>query len=164
MPSPQIALDTNVLLDYADKQVRVVKCFEVISKELRDSPIYVLPTVIDELNNHRKAAGKERALAVAALTNILRWGFKPISVLPVGNGIIEATARKIRDAGLVPQEEINDSYIIAEAALANVGILISSDSHLKDIDHAKLREILEDCDLANTTIVPPGSFPRLFGH
>ena len=163
MPKPQIALDTNVLLDYANDQDFVIECFVAIKKHLPDSQIFILPTVIDELNHHAKRRGQEGRLALKALKTILVWGFKPISVVPVGNGIVEETARKIRSAGLLPDEEINDSFIIAEAALANVGILISSDSHLKDINHKELRELLGSCDLANTTIVPPWAFAKLFG-
>jgi rRNA-processing protein FCF1 len=164
MPKPQIALDTNVLLDYANNQNFVIKCFATIRKKFPDSPIFILPTVIDELNNHSKSSGQGGTLALIALKNILPWGFKPISVVPVGNGIVEETARKIRLAGLLPDEEINDSYIIAEASLANVSILISSDSHLKDINHAELKKLLEECDLTNTTIVPPWAFTKAFGE
>jgi predicted nucleic acid-binding protein len=162
MPRPQIALDTNVLLDYADDKGVVVECFSAIRKYCPDSQIFVLPTVIDELNKHSKRPGPEGQLGIKALKSILSWGFKPISVVPVGNGIVEETARKIRFAGLLPDKEINDSYIIAEAALANVAILISSDSHLKDINHQELKELLDGCDLANTTIVPPWAFAKAF--
>jgi predicted nucleic acid-binding protein len=163
MSKPQIALDTNVLLDYANDEDFVVKCFASIKKHCPKSSIFILPTVIDELNHHSKRPGQEGRLALKALGNILGWGFKPISVVPVGNGIVEETARKIRSAGLLPDEEINDSYIIAEAALANVEILISSDCHLKDIDHTALKQLLDGCDLANTTIVPPWAFAKAFG-
>lgn len=102
------------------------------------------------------------ALGLKALKSLLKWGFKPISVVPVGNGIAEETARKIRAVGLLPEEEKNDSYIISEASLAGIDILISSDSHLTDIDHKALKELLEGCDLSNTVIVPPWTFLKLF--
>lgn len=54
MPKRHIAPDTNVLLDYADGHKRVTRCFDVIRSKLPDAPIFVLPTVIDELNHHSK--------------------------------------------------------------------------------------------------------------
>ena len=162
MLKPVIAVDTNVLLDLANDDENVLDCFSTVHKKFPDCSIFVLPTVIDELNNHVKGGAKESALALKALKNLLKWGFKPISVVPVGNGIVEETARKIRGAGLIPDEEINDSYIIAEAALANVNILLSSDDHLKNINQAKLKEILDGCDLAGTIIFSPWKIVKDF--
>jgi hypothetical protein len=82
--------------------------------------------------------------------------------VPVGNGIVEETARKIRAARLLPDEEINDSFVIAESALANVTILVSSDGHLKNIDHRALKAILNDCDLTETIIVSPWKIVHSF--
>jgi predicted nucleic acid-binding protein len=160
---PLIAVDTNVLLDYANEDETVLDCFSTIRKKFPGCSVFVLPTVIDELVNHQRAgSGQESALALKALRNILNWGFKPINVIPVGNGIVEETARKIRVARLLPEEEINDSYIIAEAALANVEILLSSDEHLKGIDQAKLKRILDDCDLTGTVIFSPWKIVKQF--
>jgi hypothetical protein len=113
-------------------------------------------------NITQKVTKRESALALKVLQNLLKWGFKPVNVIPVGNGIVEETARKIRAAGLLPDEEINDSYIIAEAALANVNLLLSSDGHLKFIDHVKLKEILDGCDLADTVIFSPAKIVKDF--
>jgi len=163
MSKPVIAVDTNVLLDFANKDETVINCFSTIHKKFQGCTIFVLPTVIDELQQHyAKGDEDESALALKVLQNLLKWGFKPINVIPVGNGIVEETARKIRAAGLLPDEEINDSYIIAEAALANVNLLLSSDGHLKFIDHAKLKEILDGCDLADTIIFSPSKIVKDF--
>ena len=163
MSKPVIAVDTNVLLDYANKDETVINCFSTIHKKFPGCAVFVLPTVIDELQQHySKGEKRESALALKVLQNLLKWGFKPVNVIPVGNGIVEETARKIRAAGLLPDEEINDSYIIAEAALANVNLLLSSDGHLKFIDQAKLKEILEGCDLADTVIFSPAKIVRDF--
>jgi predicted nucleic acid-binding protein len=163
MPRPLIAVDTNVLLDYANDDETVFDCFSTIRRKFAGCTIFVLPTVIDELNNHYCAgSARESTLAFKALRNLLNWGFQPVNVIPVGNGIVEETARKIRAAGLLPDEEINDSYIIAEAALANVQILLSSDHHLKGINHSKLKEILDRCDLTGTVIFSPWKIVRDF--
>ena len=90
------------------------------------------------------------------------WGFQPINFIPVGHGIVEETARKIRAAGLIPGEEINDSFVVAEAALVNTTILLSSDAHLREIDHKKLKEILEACEVSPLIICSPWKIVNQF--
>jgi hypothetical protein len=147
MPNaPVIAIDTNVLLDLADNNEVVLDCFSTISKKFEKAPILVLPTVIGELGDLVGNGDEEaRHLAFIALTSIRKpWGFHPINLIPVGHGIVEESARKIREAGLVPEYEVHDSFLIVEAALANVTILLSSDSHLKNIDQGSLKKLLDE--------------------
>lgn len=158
MPKSLIAIDTNVLIDLAAKDESVLDCLSTIKKRLKNPPVLILPTVIQELayiaDNGDSMA--ERDLALMALRSMLHpWEFKPVNVVPVGHGIVEETARKIRHKGLIPDEEVNDSLIIAEAALANVTILISSDHHMKGVEHEKLKRILDDCDVETPIITSP---------
>jgi hypothetical protein len=53
MQKPLIAVDTNVLLDYADENETVIDCFSTIRKKFPGSPVFVLPTVIDELERFK---------------------------------------------------------------------------------------------------------------
>ena len=163
MPNaPLIAADTNVLIDLAEKDETVIDCFSTLEKKFKNAPIVVLPTVIGELAD---IAQSGEALATEALKSIVSiWGFKPINYVPVGHGIVEQTALKIRAANLLPDDEINDSLIIAEAALANVTLLLSSDAHLKDIDQAALKVILDDCELGVPIIFSPWKIVKDFYH
>ena len=87
MLKPLIAVDTNVLLDYANDDDTVIDCFSTIQRKFAGCAIFVLPTVIDELNHHyRGGASRESALALRTLANLIRWGFKPINVIPVEMG------------------------------------------------------------------------------
>ena len=156
--APVIALDTNVLLDLADNNETALDCLSTITRKFKKAPIIVLPTVIGELVDISKngETEEEKSLALITLQSIRDpWAFQPINYVPVGHGIVEETARKIRKAGLVPDEEVNDTFVIAEAALANATILISSDSHMKDIDQSKLKSILEDCGVEPLIIFSP---------
>jgi predicted nucleic acid-binding protein len=155
---PLLAVDTNVLIDRAARGETVLDCFATIRRKLPNAPIIVLPTVIAELADIAAEGESERAkrLAIIALRSIRSpWGLKPINYVPVGHGIVEETARKIRAAGLIPDAEINDSLIVAEAALANITVLLSSDAHLTGIDRAQLQRLLERCDLAGPVIASP---------
>src|SRR5438445_2679189 len=147
MPNPPLlAVDTNVLIDLAARDHTVLDCISTVQRKFPTAPIIVLPTVIAELADISADGDSEgaRLLAAKALQSILKpWGFQPVNYVPVGHGIVEETARKIRAAGLVPEEEVHDSFIIAEAALTNVTILLSSDGHLKNIDHAALNRVLD---------------------
>jgi predicted nucleic acid-binding protein len=159
MPNPQlIAVDTNVLIDRAARDDTVLDCFSTIQRKLPNVPIIVLPTVIAELADLASEGQPEGAkrLANKAIQSIRNpWGLIPVNCVPVGHGIVEETARKIRAAGFIPDEEVNDSLLVSEAALANVTLLLSSDGHLTCIDQTKLRKLLGECDLAKPVIVSP---------
>jgi len=63
---------------------------------------------------------------------------------------------------LIPVEQINDSYVVAEAGLLNVSILLSSDSHLKDIPHAELRLVMDAADVRTPLIASPWKIVHQF--
>jgi rRNA-processing protein FCF1 len=166
MPNPPlIAVDTNVLIDLAEANEIVVDCFSTIRRKFPNAPIIIPPTVIGELADIASDGDSEseKESAFNALQKIRReWGFNPINCVPVGHGIVEETARKIRAAGLIPDEEIHDSFIIAESALAHVTLLLSSDGHLKDIDQAALGELLVQCDVEKLIIFSPAKIVKDF--
>src|ERR1700722_20154732 len=117
MPRPtQIAVDTNVLFDLVQKVEVVIDCLETIDKRIPNRNIIVLPTVIIELQKRVKSGDpKEQSIAAKALSSILNpWGFSPVNYISIGHGIVEEIGRKIRGCGLIPDEEIHDSFIAAE--------------------------------------------------
>ena len=166
MPNPPLlAADTNFLIDLAAGDNTALDCLSTLKRKLPSAPILVLPTVIGELTDigSNGDPGSSKILAIKALQSLRKpWGFLPVNCVPVGHGIVEETARKIRASGLLPEEEMNDSFIIAESALANVTILVSNDGHLKNIEHRALKLILESCDLTDTMIVSPGKIVHSF--
>lgn len=159
LPKPKlITADTNVLIDLADDNEVVIDCFDVIRSRLRNASILITPTVIQELAElvETGETAKTRACAEIALRSLIKpWGFCPVNCIPVGHGIVEETARKLRAKRLVPEEEIHDSFVLAESALADASMLISNDHHLKDIKHEDLQPVLTECDLSVPLIVSP---------
>lgn len=146
----EIAVDTNVLIDFADREEMVVDCFATIKRRIPGFQIIIPPTVIVELVDIADygETSRQKKLAEKALVNLREtWKFFPVNFLPVENGIIAETARKIRAQGLIPEAEQNDSLIVAEASLRNASLLLSSDSHIKDIDPRSLKLLLDSCDL-----------------
>lgn len=158
MPKPtEVALDTCVILNLAGENRLVIECLETLRAKIPNLQIVVLPTVIQELTNIADTGEMgERELALKALASIRgSWGFLPVNCIPVGHGIVEQTGRKIRDKQLLPEEEIHDSFVIAEAGLRDVSILLSSDTHIKDIDCQELKLLLDSCDICCPLIASP---------
>jgi hypothetical protein len=91
------------------------------------------------------------------------WRFRPLDFIPVGHGIVDAVATKLRDQQLIPAREINDSYILAEAALANCTILITSDEHIRAAEPTLLSLTLRSCDVGVILVRTPAEIVRQFG-
>lgn len=160
-----VAVDTNVLLNLAGKIEVVIDCITTIKKRLPNPKIVVLPTVILELTDISENGEdpKLKDLAKVALESIIDpWGFLPVNCLPVGHGIVEQIGRKIRDKQLVPVEEIHDSFVIAESALYGVTVLISSDTHIKDINQRMLKIELAASDVECPLIASPWKIVNQF--
>ncbi len=162
--SPRIAVDTNVLFDLANEDDDALDALEIIRKKIPHAVLVVTSTVIEEMSYAAEAGDTpdKRRLAKRALSRLLTWGIQPGDFQPVGHGIIEKVAERIRAAGLIPDEEVNDSFIIAEAALAQCRILISSDSHIFAIDREGLAAVLARCDVPPPAIVSPRKIVRDF--
>ena len=65
---------------------------------------------------HFQTGSNTKRLAKRIFSHVLvEYRFKDLDLIAVGHGIVEEVARKIRDRGLLPDEEKNDSYIIVEA-------------------------------------------------
>jgi predicted nucleic-acid-binding protein len=152
-----IAVDTNILLDLEQEVEVVIDCLATIAKRIPNSSIVVMPTVILELRRAAKSGDPDdQAAATKVLSSILDpWGFFPVNFMPVGHGIVEQIGRKIRACGLIPEEEVHDSFIVAESALYGSTMLVSSDTHIKDIDQTMLRIQLNASDVECPVIASP---------
>lgn len=166
MPEPpSIATDTNVLLDYAKQDETVIDCFSTLRRRLPGSAVLLLPTVIHELADLADEGQDEeiRQAARKALRSIFQpWGFQPVNCVPVGHGIVEQIGRTLRQKGLIPESEVNDSYVVAEAALVGASILLSSDAHLKDIPYEALKLVLDAADVPAPLIASPWKIVHQF--
>lgn len=163
--SPLTALDTNFLLDLAAGNERCLDAFAAL-KEVKITPRFVVtPTVLQEVAYFVRAGTEEqKALALKALQSFRTWGITPLTLVPVGHGIVEQIAGKICREGLLPDEEKHDSEIVAEAALTGCSLLVSSDHHLTDMDQLALHRVLRECDVEEIVILGPTKVLRMFGR
>lgn len=159
-----IGVDVNVLLDEELGGNRVV--LEAL-RLLRSRPKAQL--VVSEIAAQELAFLATQGLpgAMNALRNMLGRGYTPLVPTPLKRGYIATTARKIRDQGLVPQSEKNDSLIIAESAHQGCYLLLTSDHHCINAhdDRATLWTILADDHAENSQLIvcSPAKIVRLFG-
>jgi len=64
--------------------------------------------------------------------------------------------------GLLPEEEVNDGMILAEAALLGCSILLTSDDHLRSMDFARLAFELQAFQAGVPVIATPREIVRKF--
>ena len=156
--NPLIAVDSNILLDRANDDELVLDALDTIRRRIQGAKFIVTPTVIEEivLKAERGEAPIDRRLAKRVLRCLVyQWGFQPMSFIPVGRGIVAEIARHIRREGIIPEAEVNDSLIVAEAALVGATLLLSSDAHVKDIEYPSLKLTLDASDVETPLIASP---------
>lgn len=161
-----VAVDTNVLLDLADGNEAVWEAVETVRRRLKGVQIVVPPTVVQELAHliEHGATDRERTLALLAAQQLLgKWKFVPINFIPAGHGITEQIADGLRADGLLPEEEINDSFIVAESALAGCTLLLSSDRHIREISAHRLNPLLAAAHVSPLLLASPSDIARKFG-
>jgi predicted nucleic acid-binding protein len=164
--STLIAVDTNFLLDLATPKDKSDDAIEIIRERVAGVEFVVVPTVLDELAHiaERGDTADERKLATTALRNLVRvWKFRPLDFIPVGHGIVVEIAQKLRGDHLIPEHEVNDSYIVAEAALADCAILVTSDEHIRGMDATVLSLTLRSCDVNVLVVRTAAEIVRQFG-
>lgn len=163
--SPLVAVDSNVLLDLADDNDAVWDCMDALKRRRLVPRFVILPTVLQELAHLADHGGtkEKRQLALTALQSLIAWGFEPLDLKPVGHGIVERIGDEIRARGLVPDEERNDSFIIAEAALCECDILITSDAMLTGTDQQQLHALLASFHVKPVAILWPRQVVRVLG-
>ena len=159
-----IAADPNVLLDLALEVGAVVDALATMRQRLPEACFVVPPTVLHELALAVRTGETPRLRTAArrALSQLRAWGFEPLNLVPVGHGIVERIAAEIRHRDLVAEEEMNDSLIIAEAALLECRLLVSGDVHLRGVDFPTLTLLLQDFHVAAPVIATPREIVRKF--
>ena len=63
---------------------------------------------------------------------------------------------------LLPETEVNDGLILAEAALLGCTLLLTSDEHLRGVDLTRLTFELQACNAGVPVIATPREIVRKF--
>ena len=165
MKPSRLAVDTNVLLDLADEVDDVLDAADVIHGRLPNAERLVTPSVLDELAYLADFGQSQQVRRSAKKAIQLLRGkdrFRSILELPFAPENVEALANEFRRRELLPDEEVHDSLILAETVLLDCHILLTSDEHLRSIDHQRLTWLLNPCDLTAPVIATPREIVRKF--
>ena len=169
MDAPQsrralIGVDSNVLLDLADEVEDVTDAVLTVRRRLPQAQLVLLPTAGQELAAEvRKGLDDlKRQRAKRAFQLARDWKIQPSDLISVRHGIAERIGRHLRGLGMLPEAEVNDGLILAEAALLNCSLLLTSDEHLRGIDFERLTFELQSFDLPTPVIATPREIVRRF--
>lgn len=165
MKPSRLAVDTNVLLDIAAGVNDVVDAADIIADRLPDAEQLVTPGVLDELAYLADSGLTQQVRQSARRAIQLLRGkdrFRPILELPFAPEKVEELAGEFRRRRLLPGEEVHDSLILAETVLLDCDILLTSDEHLRSLDHQQLTWLLNQRDLTAPVIATPREIVRKF--
>ena len=146
-PKKSLALDTNVLLDLAAKKDFAHEFKEEFSR--RGYSLLVPPTVVAELAFFASLKNApQRDIANIALEKIGAWKCQPFALSSTQMAVAVRFAARLMESALIPETEQNDGKIIAQASLAEIPLLVTSDKHLLDVDEEALLLAFNDADLS----------------
>lgn len=158
-PKKQLALDTNLLLDLAEGKDFAHAFREEFQQ--RDYALLVPPTVVAELALLGSlGAEPQRTFANLALEKLVEWGCQPFTLSTTELAIAQQFSFRLLDLRLIPEGEGNDGKILAQAALARIPMLVTSDKHLLDIDENALLLASNEADLFPVYPVHPKGLVR----
>jgi predicted nucleic acid-binding protein len=155
------ALDTNVVLDLA-RGVDAALSLQEISQE-QGYTLHITRTALEELFHLATTSDDvTRTHASKALRNLSKNNILPIALDSSAKTIASEFSNFLRLNGAIPESEVNDGRILAEASLGEAALLVSSDSHLISIDPDDLRMYFIARDLAPVPVTTPVKVLRFF--
>jgi hypothetical protein len=150
----QLSLDTNLLLDLAKPQDFAHDFREAFQS--RGYALVLAPTVLFELEYLLTyGAAPHQELAQRASNKVGEWHLTPFGLPEVRHSIAEQFARRLQHHGIIPADEFNDGLILAETALAEIPLLVTSDKHLLGVDDDALLLAFHEADLVPVHPVHP---------
>lgn len=156
MQTPQlVAVDTNILLRLGVEDDEAVEAWQIIQDRVAGVQFIIPATVIAEAMDkarHDPDAEVRRSANSVLAESKRRWKMHPFAPNAAQSAIIANAARQLQFGRLIACEETNDALILAEAATVGCSLLVSNDSHLREIDPKKLKELFDKLDLETPVI------------
>ena len=157
--SKRLALDTNVLLDIAaghDFALRFKKAFQA-----RKFALCYPPGVAAELAHLSDRGNPEqRERAGIALDHLILWGLTPIILTDVEKRYRKNFMGFVEDRRILPAGEVSDARILADTAIAQIPMLVTSDAGILHADQIALSLAFEDAGLPVVHPVHPAKLTR----
>lgn len=153
-PKRRLALGTNLALDLAEPLDFAHEFREEFQR--RGYSLLLPPTVVAELEYLiLYGAAARRRLAESTANQVRSWQLIPFDLPDLHQAIAEQFARRLQERRLVPEDEFHDGLILAEASLAGIPLLVTSDKHLLDIEEDALLLAFNEADLPTVRPVHP---------
>jgi hypothetical protein len=153
-PKKRLGLDSNLLFDLA-RELDFAHDLRLTFQQAGYS-LAASPTVFRELGFAALyGTGSHRTLAQKAVAGAAEWGILSFSLSSVEDGIAERFSLRLRDKGLLPEDEVHDGVILAETSLAGIPLLVTSDKHLLVLDEDALLLSFQEADLQPVHAVHP---------
>lgn len=160
-PNKKWALDTNVVLDLARRVDASLSLREVAEEQ--GYTLHITPTSIQELVHLGSNGPREdQAIATDALHILSKYKIHPLAIDSSAKAIAIGFSNFLRLNGAIPESEVNDGRILAEASLGDAALLVSCDSHLVSIDPDDLRMYFIARDLTPIPVTTPVKVLRFF--
>lgn len=134
----RLSLDTNVLVGFGERRPSLLD-FLTLACEIGHE-LCVTETTLAETEHLARAAedASLRRAAQCALDLRAEWKIQgSLPATPADRTAAEQLAAWLRKRGWIPASQYRDSLIIAEASIARVPILVTTDPHFFS-DNAKL--------------------------
>jgi predicted nucleic acid-binding protein len=160
-----VAVDTNVVLLLAVEDGSTIDAWETIKNRIKPIQFLIPPTVIQELAFKSRADGDvaEGEIAQKALASFRSgWNFQPAVLNAVEQGIAQQAASRLREQAILPFEERHDALVLAETALLGCALLLTHDSHLRDIDFPRVTLLFRQLDIPVPVIATPAELIKKF--
>ena len=162
-PSPrkQLALDTNVLIDLA-AGAEFAHDFKDAFQS-RGYELVVPPTALLELNNlTREGNGVRKMRASQAMGSLVQWRCLPVLLSESDSSIAVRFRQALSELKVIPDDEWNDGLILAETSILGIPLLVTSDSHLLNIEDDVLQVAFVRAGLPAVHAVSPRRLLHVF--
>jgi hypothetical protein len=129
----------------------------------RGYELAVPPTALLELNNlTRENDGLRKARAMRALQSLVHWGCLPFLLSESDSAVAARFRQMLSDVNVIPDDEWNDGLLLAEVSIAGIPLLVTSDSHLLNIEDDDLQVAFVRAGLPSVHAVSPRRLLRAF--
>lgn len=146
LQSKTLSLDTNVLMDMAAGFDFAVGFREVF--QAKGYTLCVVPGVLAELDYFCKnGTDRQRELAEKAIANLLDWKIAIVVLSELQRSYRANFIRFAEHRRLMPPAEKNDVRILADTAIAEIPVLITTDQTLLNVDEFALKFTCADAGL-----------------
>lgn len=149
--SKRLSLDTNVLMDMAAGYDFAVGFREVF--QAKGYTLCAVPGVLAELDYLSKNGTEvQQERALKAIDSLIEWKISIITLSDLEKTYRTNFIRFAEHRKLLPPAEKNDVVILADTAIAEIQVLVTTDQTLREVDGFSLKLACADAGLSIVSV------------